>query len=243
MVVIPEASPFFKRVVAKGQPKSYWSVELRSNPDPKGSPFLAIVEQPAPAPGTKHQGVVRGFYNRMAKAAYLQWSAKEQFPNIVKHGPFGVTPVELKADEGQAILFHMPTERKALMLRGKTKAEALAAAEKDAKRLEADAGEIEAREAEAVAEAPVAEAPAPVAPPEADMVQALLARLLQQPQVLQPQVHLDKPITLMPREAVSMERAVNALNALKNKHGEDIQFVVGAGGFLVVRAKLGGMPR
>lgn len=236
ILTIPKASKLFKRFVSKGRPSGYWAYEMRPNADPKGQPHLAVVSRAAPENSKNrkaHAGIMAGTVNK-ASGNFMLPTQHSTLPKLVKRfGTFSSTPVEIVSETGNEIIFAMPEDRKPLIVQH------LPVKEPEPAPLDPEKVE----QLTTLEESGLVETPAPIAP-EAGMMEMLLARLLQQqPQVVQPQVNLDKPITLLPREPVSMERAVSALNAMKNKYGDDIQFTVGAGGFLVVRSKLGGMPR
>lgn len=207
--VVPRHSSLHSRFVENGKTKSYWSMELRSNADPKGVPYLAIVEKPAPIKGKMHPGVAGGFINKQT-GAYSLAILRTQFKAMNKLGEFTSQAIDLYEDLGDVLMFKLPANRQPLSARGGHKDEPVAE------------GRIAPKpEPEVVLREEKIEEPAPVPAP---------APSSQQPTPL---------VIQAPKEAVSLEKAINVINAYKRKMQSDLRLTISEGGFLSVVAKYG----
>ncbi len=204
---IPKGSPIYSRFADENdKPKGHWTFEMRSNPDPKGQPFFAVVKETLPNGVKRAKGIAGGSFTKVSQT-FVVTIAGNSLPLVFKHGPFGATPIELYHDAKDLIQFKMPLEKKALILRGEKRLEALTKPPEP---------EVEEQPAPAV-EPPVPDTPAPVA--EAPAAPAPRAR--NEPVIIQP-----APVPL------NVERAVKYLNKRKAELGSDITFTIVEGGFI-----------
>jgi hypothetical protein len=207
---VPKTSPLYSRFVKDGESKFYWAFELRAVVDPKGVPHLAIVKKQPPAGGIKHIGVVRGSVNRQS-ATFSIAIFRNQFKAINKLGTFSSQPIELYADEGEVLLFKLPANRKPLTSKKPEPAAVEPKPEPEVTRAEASHPPAVSRKLE----------PEPVAAPA-------------------PAASSPTPLVIQaPKEPVSLEKAINVINAYKERMGDNLRLSIAEGGYLAVIAKMG----
>jgi hypothetical protein len=207
MVSIPKDSPLYSEFADdKGKAIAHWSLELRSNPDLKGEPFIAVVRKKLP-PGKKRvNGIHGGVFNSKSNAFFLSIPAKS-FPDIARLGPFKTTDAESVTREKDAIILKLPKERQPPLLRGERKLEALTRPEPEA-----------VVEEPQVEPTPREESPPPTAPtPGTDMFASMMAAMakVKQPEAMTLQLP-DKPLTV--------DRCVAFLNRRKEAKGNNLRF-------------------
>jgi len=207
---VPKHSPLYERFVKDGQATHYWSFELRAVADPKGTPHLAIVKQPAPTE-KMHPGVAKGFLNKPTEA-YALAILRGQFKAMDRMGPFASQGIELIEERENELLFKLPANRKPLMVRNKQPDAPAQIAQPEPR------PEPEVIRAEAT-HAPVARHPEPEPAPTAAQPTPLVIQA--------------------PKEKVSLEKAINVINAYKEKMGDNLRLSIAEGGYLAAIAKMG----
>jgi hypothetical protein len=197
---ISPKSPLYQRFVQGSHPKAYWSMELRSNPDLEGEPFLAIVKKELPAGSKKQAGIGAGSVNKQTRT-YSLGSLRSQFTAMERFGEFTTQEIELHDDEGDVLLFKLPKQRKA---------------RDTLPTPPAPAGDVVIGR---IGRAPEPEETPPA--PEPDAKGQIMM-------VYQP-----------PKEKISLERAVNIINAYRERMGDDLCLTITKDGKLQAMAKFG----
>lgn len=199
VLTIPAGSDIYDRFAdKKGNGTGFWTFELRANVDPKGFPYFAVVRCVDPPAGKKHKGIAKGSFNKVNGAWSISIS-NSVLPVVARLGPVTSSPITLREDLGDVLVFNVPEEAGAQFLQASGRPEP-AAPPSD------------------LPEAPPVEEPAPKPPAAAE----------RQPVYLQ-----------LPKEKISLERAVAIVNRYKDTMGDDLRMHISEGGFLACTAKFG----
>jgi hypothetical protein len=127
VVVIPKTSEFYDRFAdAKNRPKGHWALEMRSNPDLKGEPILAIVPKKMPPGKKRMNGMVGGSFSKATAGFQLTFAIGSIEKIAEKFGKFRTTAAVVSQNNGELHL-KLPSDRLEPILRGERRLEALTA--------------------------------------------------------------------------------------------------------------------
>lgn len=222
MIAIGRNHPLFSRFANEDNKAiGHWSIELRSNPDLKGDPFIAIIKQNLPPGKRRVDGIFGGSYNKINDSFLLSVKTK-QIKNIGLLGQFRTAPVEYIEENGNIIL-KPPKDRKAPQLRGNRKIEA-----------EAIEHEVLLKEPERPKplpqELPVRQTVAPIPKQEPEPQHAPFHG---QVVVQIPPIQMPDRFIMSPSPAnLSVEKCIDYLNKVKQQKGSDLTFRIEEGGYL-----------
>jgi hypothetical protein len=249
MITIPPESPLYQRFVSgDGKPKAWWSMKAIANPEPKGDPILGLSFQGDVKPDDpeRRPGLMRGSLNQVKHVQLTVMPSR--LPAIAKLGPFAAGPLSFAGEENETILLKLPKDRALPVGYEKEKPPQFELPKPATAKLGDIAhikpnpplerlkhhvtGAIERGEKQSIVEQkPVPPAPAPLAtrPPAREAVTPL--------------AFPDKVQLVMPREPVSLKRAVDIINHNKEKMGESLNLSITPDGFLEVIAAYGRKTR
>jgi hypothetical protein len=136
-ITIPAQSPLIDRFrTATNEPTGFWSFELRASPDLEAPPFLALKKVGFESTGPKKHGLIRGFFqpNTLGWRLGLTRAYLSGLPKSIKE--IKSVDVEVYQDNGDELVFKLPTGTLPTSFRAKAKVEQQAPAPAPAAKIE-----------------------------------------------------------------------------------------------------------